>query len=161
MGYPNRDNRSDGRGGGGNYGRSDFGGGRPVRHAEMHKAICSTCGKECEVPFKPSGDKPVYCRDCFAKNRSHEGDRSFGRDNRESPRPEFKRFNENRPSPAPRSNELDVINSKLDQILKLLNSNMPQTPKASAETPIEPEVIIKKKRVSKKVVSTPEGTPNE
>lgn len=153
MGYPNRDNRSGGRGGGGNYGRNDFGGGRPVRHAEMHKAICSTCGKECEVPFKPSGEKPVYCRDCFAKNRSHEGDRSFN----PSPRPEFKRFNEDRPSPAPRNNnELDAINSKLDQILKLLNSNTPQTPKASVETPIEPEVIVKKKRIAKKTVVTEE-----
>jgi len=36
---------------------------------EMHKAKCSECGKECEVPFKPSGDKPVYCRDCYQKHR--------------------------------------------------------------------------------------------
>ena len=26
---------------------------------EMSKATCSDCGKECEVPFKPSGDRPV------------------------------------------------------------------------------------------------------
>ncbi len=36
---------------------------------EMHKAVCAECGKECEVPFKPSGDRPVYCKDCFAKRR--------------------------------------------------------------------------------------------
>jgi len=36
---------------------------------EMHKAVCSDCGKECEVPFKPSGDRPVYCRDCFRKKK--------------------------------------------------------------------------------------------
>ena len=39
---------------------------------EMHKATCSECKKECEVPFKPSKDsdgnpRPVYCRDCFQK----------------------------------------------------------------------------------------------
>ncbi|MEK6857764.1 MAG: CxxC-x17-CxxC domain-containing protein [Nanoarchaeota archaeon] len=36
---------------------------------EMHKATCSECGKECQVPFKPSEGKPVYCRDCYAKRK--------------------------------------------------------------------------------------------
>lgn len=36
---------------------------------EMHKATCAECGKECEVPFKPSGERPVYCKDCFRKKR--------------------------------------------------------------------------------------------
>ncbi|MCZ2809201.1 MAG: DNA-directed RNA polymerase [Candidatus Bathyarchaeota archaeon] len=38
---------------------------------EMHKAVCAECGKECEVPFKPSGSRPVYCRECFAKRRRY------------------------------------------------------------------------------------------
>lgn len=42
-------------------------GDRPPR--EMHPAICASCGAETEVPFKPSGDRPVYCFDCFSKNR--------------------------------------------------------------------------------------------
>jgi CxxC-x17-CxxC domain-containing protein len=36
---------------------------------EMHKAICSDCGKECEVPFKPDPSRPVYCKECWAKRR--------------------------------------------------------------------------------------------
>ena len=45
--------------------RKDFG------PKEMHKAVCTGCGKECEVPFKPSGDRPVYCKDCYKpKKRS-------------------------------------------------------------------------------------------
>jgi len=36
---------------------------------EMHKVKCSDCGKDTEVPFKPSGDRPVYCRDCYQKHR--------------------------------------------------------------------------------------------
>lgn len=36
---------------------------------EMHKAVCSECGAECEVPFKPTEGKPVFCRECFAKRR--------------------------------------------------------------------------------------------
>ena len=37
---------------------------------EMHKATCADCGKECEVPFKPDEDRPVYCKDCFQKHRT-------------------------------------------------------------------------------------------
>ena len=146
MGYPNRDNRGGSRGGGRDFGGRSFGGEKRFRPAEMHKATCSTCGNECEVPFKPSGDKPVYCRDCFAKNRSH--DKGFN----DSPRPEFKRFNEDRPSPsqrpAPRNNELDAINSKLDQILEMLSN---KTENVTSKEPIE-KVVAKKKRVSKKAV---------
>jgi CxxC-x17-CxxC domain-containing protein len=40
----------------------------------MHKATCSECGRACEVPFRPTGEKPVFCRDCFASKREG-GDR--------------------------------------------------------------------------------------
>ncbi|HBM74902.1 MAG TPA: zinc-binding protein [Clostridiaceae bacterium] len=36
---------------------------------EMYTAICSACGKETEVPFKPSEDRPVYCRECYEARR--------------------------------------------------------------------------------------------
>ncbi len=32
---------------------------------EMHEAICAECGVTTTVPFKPTGERPVYCRDCF------------------------------------------------------------------------------------------------
>jgi len=35
-----------------------------------HKAICADCRKECEVPFKPSGDRPVFCKECFSKRKT-------------------------------------------------------------------------------------------
>lgn len=63
----------DGGRGGFGGGRGGFGGGGPRRFndgpREMHKATCSDCGKETEVPFKPTEGRPVYCRDCFAKHR--------------------------------------------------------------------------------------------
>ena len=46
--------------------RRDFGGPR-----EMHKAVCGECGQECEVPFKPTEGKPVYCKECFNKRRKY------------------------------------------------------------------------------------------
>jgi CxxC-x17-CxxC domain-containing protein len=47
-------------------GFGDFG---PRAPREMHKATCSSCGKECEVPFKPTEGRPVFCRDCFRNKR--------------------------------------------------------------------------------------------
>lgn len=38
-------------------------------HKEMHTVTCSECKKECEVPFKPTEGKPVYCKECFQKHK--------------------------------------------------------------------------------------------
>ena len=38
-------------------------GARPVR--ELHDVVCSNCGKPAQVPFIPTGSRPVYCADCF------------------------------------------------------------------------------------------------
>jgi CxxC-x17-CxxC domain-containing protein len=43
------------------------------RERNYTKVICADCGNECEVPFKPSADRPVYCKECFAKRRSGGG----------------------------------------------------------------------------------------
>lgn len=74
-------NRDDRRGG-----RGDFGGG-----SNMHDAICAECGRTCQVPFRPTGDKPVFCSDCFAQKRG--GDRRDDRrDNRRDDRRERRMF---------------------------------------------------------------------
>ncbi|MDD5005217.1 MAG: hypothetical protein PHS93_01775 [Candidatus Omnitrophica bacterium] len=39
------------------------------RERSYTKVICADCGNECEVPFKPSADRPVYCKDCFSKRK--------------------------------------------------------------------------------------------
>ena len=39
------------------------------RPREMHKATCAECKKECEVPFKPTEGKPVYCKECYANKK--------------------------------------------------------------------------------------------
>ena len=51
-------------------GQHGFGGQRRFSEPrEMHKITCAECGKEAEVPFKPSGDRPVYCKECFLKKK--------------------------------------------------------------------------------------------
>lgn len=39
------------------------------RDRVMYKAVCADCKKDCEVPFKPSGERPVYCKECFTKHK--------------------------------------------------------------------------------------------
>lgn len=124
------------RGGGGFKG--GFGGGRPSfqkkpwdnnrggdREVVMHKAVCGECGKSCEVPFRPSGDKPVYCNNCFGAKKEG-GDRG--------PRPDFgnrgpKRDFNDRPAPRPdfgnavssqdeSKKQLRDINIKLDRLIE-------------------------------------------
>ena len=68
--------------GGGGYGSSGGGGGhgggsRGAR--EMFSATCSSCGREARVPFQPSGDKPVYCSDCFQPRGGGRGGTYGGR----------------------------------------------------------------------------------
>jgi CxxC-x17-CxxC domain-containing protein len=61
-------------GGGGGYGGGGYGGGGGQRQRrEMFPAVCSSCGKDTQVPFQPRGDKPVYCSDCFESVRGGGG----------------------------------------------------------------------------------------
>jgi len=125
MGNFNRDRGPRRDFGGGNRGGSSFGGGRRSFGGggggrdrgprEMFNTVCSNCGKDCQVPFRPTGEKPVYCSDCFEKMGGG------GRDGRPSERP---RFDDKRPQNGGSSDQnkalLDSLNNKLDRILKLL-----------------------------------------
>ncbi len=161
MGYFRDDRSRGGRGGG--FRRDNFrGGDRGDR--QMFDAICSNCGKACQVPFRPTGEKPVYCSDCFEKmgGRDSAGTRpersgGFGRGNR------FER--DERPQPQRVDTQfkvqLDTLNAKLDRIVDLL------TPKAEkidvkevVSTPVEEVKEVKAnktakvKKVSKKVATS-------
>lgn len=37
---------------------------------QFTKVTCAQCGQESEVPFVPRLDRPVLCKDCFAKSKS-------------------------------------------------------------------------------------------
>ncbi len=59
-----------GRGGRGGFGGGHFDGGRRFGGhndgpMQMHPATCSQCGQSCEVPFKPTGERPIFCNSCF------------------------------------------------------------------------------------------------
>ena len=89
----------------------------------MHKVICDKCGQSCEVPFKPTEGKPVYCKDCFRKEESprQESRSSYG-----SSRKEFRPkhgSSESRQESDKLAAEFQQINAKLDKILEILNND--------------------------------------
>ncbi len=149
-------NRGGGFRGGNGGGRPDFqkkswgGDSRGDRGpVSMHKAICNECNKSCEVPFRPSGDKPVYCSDCFGAKK--------GNDDR-GPRRDFgdrgpkREFNNNRPAPVEVDvkRQLDEIRTKLDRLMSAVEKLTPASaPKVETKKTFTPKVATKKV-VSKK-----------
>lgn len=138
------------RGGGhSNFGnRPRFGGSRERgERPEMFQAICASCGKTCEVPFRPTGEKPVYCNDCFRNNKGAQNDNYNSRENgsrnngetRERQLDELKK-------------QFEQLNLKLDKIVSLLShSNSSTSLKTMVEevltTPIKKEKKVAKKKV--------------
>lgn len=41
---------------------------QPRPKVETH-AVCSQCGKETTVPFRPTQGRPIFCRECFRERR--------------------------------------------------------------------------------------------
>src|SRR5204862_983301 len=60
------------------YGSSSGYAGSDRGQREMFSATCSSCGQEAQVPFQPSGDKPVYCSSCFEQRRGSANNRPGG-----------------------------------------------------------------------------------
>lgn len=110
-------------GGRSSYGRDDRGDGGD---RQMFSVVCSKCGKDCQVPFRPTGDKPVYCSDCFEKIGGKNDRQSFDRPRREG----GDRGNDNLRV------QLESLNVKLDKIINLLQ------PQPVEEKTFLPEVVI-------------------
>lgn len=161
MGYFNRDtnNRAgrDNRGGG-----RGFGGSRPTRNdgpREMFKTVCSSCGKECEVPFKPTNGKPVYCSECFDRisprtDRPERNERpSFERNDR--PRRDDGPRREDRPQ-APRVDygaQFESLNAKMDKLITLLSPKAEdKVSKVVATEEVKEAKAVKTPRVKKEKV---------
>lgn len=90
--------------------------GRDDGRAALHTAICSKCGEECAVPFKPNGKKPVFCKNCF-KLEGQEPSRGEG--------VLLRHPRENSASGQGLEKQIAIMNNKLDIIIDLLGSGSP------------------------------------
>lgn len=110
--------------------RRSFGGGdRGGAPGGMHPAVCSDCGDNCEVPFRPTGERPIFCGKCFgAKKGDFDGSRAPKRDfDRPAPRPSYGEDRPARPSAPAADNgamtrELQNVNGKLDQLIRAVET---------------------------------------
>jgi len=174
----------------GDFKRRDPGKGRfgDRERPQMHEATCSDCGKKCEVPFRPTGDKPVYCNQCFSNHREGSAFNSSERRGYERPRFQDKRmfsatcgkcgkrfelpfrpagdrpvycnecFDRSGNSPN-RSNDravnqykeqFDVLNAKLDRIIKALAPAVPVREEKKEVIVEKKEIVAEKKEKAKK-----------
>ncbi len=157
--------------GGKSFGKKPFGGRpgfAPRGDGELFPATCSSCGKPFELPFRPSGDRPVYCRECFA-GKPEGGARGDGRR-------EFRPGNERYAPPGGRyeggnaqgsdpriermARDIESIVKKLDSISAILSERKRTESTESlhdviekASSPIDPKA--KKKTVAKKPSAPP------
>lgn len=60
------------------------------------RATCAQCSKECEIPFKPRGDRPVYCSECFSRRKKGALFNANRRDNRPGERDFSRGFRPNK-----------------------------------------------------------------
>ena len=109
--------KSDGRGSSRNS--SGYKGRGDRDQVTMHQAVCDKCGQDCEVPFRPSGDKPVYCKSCFDSMRPDD-DRAPRRDSNRNQgsfarKPERARDNRNT------ERQFETMIAKIDQLVVSIN----------------------------------------
>jgi CxxC-x17-CxxC domain-containing protein len=134
--------------------RGNFGGGdRNGEERQMFKAVCSSCRQSCDVPFRPTGEKPVYCRECFTQN-SPRTERPQGRsDGRRNDFGKGGHSSHEAPRSAPRENgnedikrQIANLEAKVDHILRLLNERPKdkdqKIEKEKDVTPATPEITL-------------------
>lgn len=124
--------------GGDRGGRGGFGGGRSRGfdrdggRPEMHEATCGDCGNSCEVPFKPTGNRPVFCNNCFRQegnvsrperfsDRAPRFDRAERSDRREPGA--FGDVRNGNKSVEQLQVQVQKMNDKIDAILAILNKS--------------------------------------
>ncbi|MEI7498145.1 MAG: CxxC-x17-CxxC domain-containing protein [Candidatus Falkowbacteria bacterium] len=139
------------RGGRSSFGdRGDRGPARGGFDRPMHKAICSECGKNCEVPFRPTGEKPVLCSFCYSDQQSG-GTKTFG--NREHGKVTTFHSSSEKPfeSATDYSKQFEALNTKLDKIMAILTSTKMKEDTALAASEVEnhePSTQVKPKKIS-------------
>ena len=133
------------------------------RREQKFQATCSECNKTCEVPFRPNGSKPVYCKDCFGAKKGAAGpnnDRFDKRDFGGHAHPS----RDERPAQAPQQrdsridelkSQVDSMQSKLDRIIRALEGNKTVAEARTFEKPAAMAKVAEKLAVMPKPMEKP------
>lgn len=133
-------------------GRPSFGGRPPFQRdgnrgfgsGEKYDAICAHCGKACQVPFRPNGKKPVYCKDCFNRDRAAMPQNTFGPVN--APPVNAPRLQTEDTKIDELKRQVNALNIKIDRVLEIVT-----TRKATEERPVQSEPKVKALPAKKKL----------
>lgn len=133
--------------------KGGFGGGRgrDDSRSEMFTATCAECSKRCEVPFRPSGARPVYCKECFGGNREvtrHDGghrEASRNFETRVTP-PVQSSFVDKRIDEL--NHQVEALHKKIDAVTVLLE-NLKPVKASEASKPIKAEKKVVQKTPAK------------
>ena len=142
------------RGGGKRFsGRGGFSGSRDRGPVTMYPAICDKCGKSCEVPFKPTSGKPVYCSACFEGKKETRDDKRGGSRFSQKSYGNYKApIKSDFSSDASKENDneikkqLEILNGKMDLLIKAIESKTSAKPLVVKE---KTKKVIKAVRVVK------------
>lgn len=152
---PQRGGGSGGWKGGKDFGRKkswgqsfDNRGERP----EMHRATCAECGESCEVPFRPTGSRPVFCDNCFKRNGGGGESRRPMFDDKPSYSKPFRGNDSSQGSGDQYKEQFKALNAKLDLILKAISPIKISATEQAEEEVIEKEPTTKKKSIKDKTV---------
>ena len=155
--------------------------GRDRGPATMHEAVCDECGKSCEVPFRPTKGKPIYCNVCFEskKPESDRGNERFSQEKyksqKASTRSDFGGQSSRRDNDGLKE-QLVQLNSKMDRLIKAIENMrntepaviekkavktrmLPSAPKTVKKAPKEKSKKIAKKTVTPAPKKKPKKTP--
>lgn len=125
-------------------------GGRDRRPVTMHQATCAECGKQCEVPFRPSDGKPVYCNACFGARKSSGNVSS----NRGPARTDFG-SGAGKGSCDDIKKQLVILNQKMDRLIKaaeVISGTKPVSVQANVLKEAKPAPVQQKDKQAVKSV---------
>ena len=159
-------NRGGGFGGNRGNGGSRFGGGRdsgrPNFRREdrgpvtMTKTTCDECKKPCEVPFRPTAGKPVYCNDCFRNHGGAGQDRAPRRDFNDRPQASRSNFTVGNEGVSDTKKQLELLNLKIDKLI-LSIENLTHSKSASKTEVVKSMTVSLPKKEVKKVAKKKAG----
>lgn len=128
--------------------RPNYGGKQDFKHGDgakkpMFEAICATCNKKCQVPFRPNGEKPVYCSDCFRGGQANTPQGNFNRPQQSQTFAPISQVPDRRIDDLKK--QIEVMNSKLDNIVRLIGggSSLPPAQVVTIKPVVERHLIQK------------------
>lgn len=126
----------------------------------MHQAVCNQCGKPCEVPFRPTDGKPVYCNVCFRDKRETGNNRGSDR----FPQKKFNSYktpiktdfgsNISKENNDELKKQLVILNVKMDQLIKAveaITNTKPLVVEKKVKEVVKTLPIVKVKKLTKRV----------